>query len=907
MGRSLNTPGIGSGWTIWRAPMISRRQLLKVSLTVCGCATCSELGIGASAHSAPADSPTAIKATGYDLWFIGSQRETIMNGKLAAVLDLKTLAGRRHLYGIGPIEQLRGEVTIADSRPALARVASDGTVKVTQSLETGVPFFVWAEVSQWYQKPIPPNVRSFEALERFVPKAAAAAGLDADKPFPFLVSGHEELIVFHIVNRIGDGPHNMEMHRSRSPSSWKRLKQRLSAFTQSSTVASSRQTTVTFTSIFRRPTTHNPDTSRSSNWARTRFLVYPRQAPENEMAYTACGTPRVKQSTPKANLNVSACAPHLTEANSPFRTTSMIEEAPEHPRSARVLQLAQRLGLDLADALSRDRELLADLFQRLIGVHPDAEAHAQHALLARGERGEHPRCRLAQVRLDGGVDRRHRVLVLDEVAEVRILLVADRGFQGNGLLGDLQNLAHLLERHAELLGQLLGRRLAADLVQHLTRRADDFVDRLDHVHRDADGARLVGDRAGDRLADPPRGVGRELVAAPVFELVHRLHQADVAFLDQVEELQAAVGVFLGDRDDEAQVGLDHFLLGLARLALALLHHLDDLAEFQDLEPGLARQRVDVRADLLDPVLVLGDEVLPPLGRELRRAVEPARVKLGALVVLQKILARDAVAFGKPHQPALVAHQALVDVVELLDQRIDARLVEPQRLHLGDDLFLELLVFALLRGRERGALELELDVLVLQPAQALVFACDLVEGLEHLGLEFGLDRGQRQRALHIVVVEVGFRRALGLVLAILVGGAGTRRHFERGRTRGRGRGRRHLRRLAVAVRCGIAGNHDRLTVGADRRRHPLGVGARIGRLEIDDVAQEHLALVELVAPDNDGLEGERALAQARDHGLAAGLDALGDRDLALARQQLDRPDLAQIPAHWIVDTLGRRLS
>jgi alpha-acetolactate decarboxylase len=193
--------------------MISRRQLLKVSLTVCGCATCGELGIGAFAQSARADSPTAIKASGYDLWFIGGQRETIMNGKLAAALDLKTLAGRRHLYGIGPIEQLRGEVTIADSRPALARVASDGAVKVTQSFETGVPFFVWAEVPQWHQKPIPADVRSFEDLERFVPKAAAAAGLDADKPFPFLVGGREDLIEFHIVNRVGDGPHNMEMHK----------------------------------------------------------------------------------------------------------------------------------------------------------------------------------------------------------------------------------------------------------------------------------------------------------------------------------------------------------------------------------------------------------------------------------------------------------------------------------------------------------------------------------------------------------------------------------------------------------------------------------------------------------------------------------------------------------------------
>jgi len=193
--------------------MISRRQLLRASLTVCGCAMCNELGISTFADSARADSPTAIKGTGYDLWFIGGQRETIMNGKLAAALDLKTLANRQHLYGIGPIEQLRGEVTIVDSRPALARIASDGTAKVTQSFETGVPFFVWAEVPLWHQVPIPAEARSFEDLESFVPKAAAAADLDADKPLPFLVLGREQLIEFHIVNRIGDGPHNMELHK----------------------------------------------------------------------------------------------------------------------------------------------------------------------------------------------------------------------------------------------------------------------------------------------------------------------------------------------------------------------------------------------------------------------------------------------------------------------------------------------------------------------------------------------------------------------------------------------------------------------------------------------------------------------------------------------------------------------
>ena len=47
-----------------------------------------------------------------------------------------------------------------------------------------------------------------------------------------------------------------------------------------------------------------------------------------------------------------------------------------------MLQLTQRLRLDLADALARHRELLADLFERVVGVHADAEAHAEDAFFA---------------------------------------------------------------------------------------------------------------------------------------------------------------------------------------------------------------------------------------------------------------------------------------------------------------------------------------------------------------------------------------------------------------------------------------------------------------------------------------------------------------------------------------------
>ena len=92
-----------------------------------------------------------------------------------------------------------------------------------------------------------------------------------------------------------------------------------------------------------------------------------------------------------------------------------------------MLQLAERFRLDLADALARHRELLADLFKRVVGVHANAETHAKDALLARGERGQNPRRRLPEVRLDRRVDGKDRVLVLDEIAEMRIFLVLKGG------------------------------------------------------------------------------------------------------------------------------------------------------------------------------------------------------------------------------------------------------------------------------------------------------------------------------------------------------------------------------------------------------------------------------------------------------------------------------------------------
>src|SRR5262249_46234062 len=187
------------------------------------------------------------------------------------------------------------------------------------------------------------------------------------------------------------------------------------------------------------------------------------------------------------------------------------------------------------------------------------------------------------------------------------------------------------------------------------------------------------------------GVDRESIAPKVLEIDACFHQADIAFPNQIKELQAAVGVFLGDGNDEAQIGLDHLLLGLARLALALLHDVHDAAELADLQAGLGSEIGDLAADILDyPAPVVGENG-PTFLLQAPDAAEPVGVELVRLIFVEEVLALHAIALGEAEQAPLIAEQLLVDVVESLDQALDTVGIERQRLDLGDDLVLQDLV------------------------------------------------------------------------------------------------------------------------------------------------------------------------------------------------------------------------
>src|SRR4051812_19671160 len=286
-------------------------------------------------------------------------------------------------------------------------------------------------------------------------------------------------------------------------------------------------------------------------------------------------------------------------------TRAALEKGAQFARPRRMAQLAQRLRFDLANPFARDREALTDFLERVLAAVADAEPHLDRLLLARRQRLQDRLGLLLQVQVDHRFGRRDHLAILDEVAKMRIFLFADRRLERDRLLRDLQHLADLGHRDVHPLGDLFGGRLATELLDQRAGGANQLVDRLDHVDRDADRARLVGDRAGDRLADPPRRIGRELVAAAVLELVDRLHQADVAFLNQIEELQAAIRVLLRDRDDEAEVGFNELLLRHLRFVLAVEDDVERLLQLV----GRLLQRVGEALDLELQLLDLPLDVL----------------------------------------------------------------------------------------------------------------------------------------------------------------------------------------------------------------------------------------------------------------------------------------------------------
>src|SRR6187431_3042363 len=123
-----------------------------------------------------------------------------------------------------------------------------------------------------------------------------------------------------------------------------------------------------------------------------------------------------------------------------------IQESSQSAAPAGVAQFTQRLRFNLTDAFTSYREVLSDLFESVFCSVFKPEPHLDNALLTWSQSVQDLFGHFLQVDVDDGICWRNNSAIFDEVAEMRIFFLADRGFEGDRLLRDFHDLAHFRDR-----------------------------------------------------------------------------------------------------------------------------------------------------------------------------------------------------------------------------------------------------------------------------------------------------------------------------------------------------------------------------------------------------------------------------------------------------------------------------
>lgn len=135
----------------------------------------------------------------------------MMKGDLSGTIDLAGIAKMPHMYAVGALEGLQGEVTVLDSNATLVTVR-DGKQTISQSPKGKASVLVYAQVKQWKTIAIPNSTESLADLEPFVVEAARKDGINVDRPFPFLVKGTVAEAKYHVLRHPGDAKDPRELH-----------------------------------------------------------------------------------------------------------------------------------------------------------------------------------------------------------------------------------------------------------------------------------------------------------------------------------------------------------------------------------------------------------------------------------------------------------------------------------------------------------------------------------------------------------------------------------------------------------------------------------------------------------------------------------------------------------------------
>ncbi|MCB0372575.1 MAG: acetolactate decarboxylase [Muricauda sp.] len=112
---------------------------------------------------------------------------------------LDTISPKSHVYGMGPYDKMKGEITVVDSQPYYATAFVENAYSVGKSWDIRSPFFVYTNVDKWAVYQVQGPFNSVADIQEKVTTIAKEHGYDTSQPFAFKLKGRFDDITAHIV------------------------------------------------------------------------------------------------------------------------------------------------------------------------------------------------------------------------------------------------------------------------------------------------------------------------------------------------------------------------------------------------------------------------------------------------------------------------------------------------------------------------------------------------------------------------------------------------------------------------------------------------------------------------------------------------------------------------------------
>mmetsp|Transcript_10007 Transcript_10007/g.24984 ORF Transcript_10007/g.24984 Transcript_10007/m.24984 type:complete len:275 (-) Transcript_10007:559-1383(-) len=231
-------------------------------------------------------------------------------------------------------------------------------------------------------------------------------------------------------------------------------------------------------------------------------------------------------------------------------------------------ELVQGTGFDLSYALPGDRKSLSDFLQCFGSSIVESESHSNHGLFARVQCANQSR-QIVFEHLVGRLVDRLLVWISHHVTNRKTgttsasqtstgSLQFRRGellFHGNGLLGHTIQEIDSIRRETRSFHNLFGCGLSAQVGFQFSLGFSEGTKLVVNVHRQSNGASLIGNGTHDALLDPPGGIGRKAESSLGIEFFACPGEPQDALLGQILKGHTTVLVAFRNGNHQSNVRL----------------------------------------------------------------------------------------------------------------------------------------------------------------------------------------------------------------------------------------------------------------------------------------------------------------------------------------------------------------